>query len=221
MLELPLFPLNTVLFPATLIHLHIFEDRYKQMINQCLDSKQPFGVVSIAEGQEAYGLARPSIIGCTAHIARIQPLEHGRMEITAVGLERFEIQSLHHNRPYLVGSVALCPIDRSQPQLLAAAVDTLRPLVTRYISLLSLCDSDFRPPKLPPDPVALVYLAASLLQQIPLEQKQRVLNIDDALKLVSQVQTLYQFETKLLEAMMNRIDAQDDTDFLDSIFSDN
>ncbi len=107
MFELPLFPLHTVLFPGTPIHLHIFEDRYKQMINLCLDKHRPFGIVLIREGMEALGpLAEPYRIGCTAHIVHIQRLEQDRMNIVAIGQERFEIQSLDFLAiPYLAGLV--------------------------------------------------------------------------------------------------------------------
>lgn len=86
MYELPLFPLNTVLFPGTPIQLHIFEDRYLKMINRCIEEHKPFGVVLIEEGSEAFGpLAKPYRIGCTALIAKVEKLEDGRINITAVG----------------------------------------------------------------------------------------------------------------------------------------
>ncbi len=81
MFEIPLFPLNTVLFPGTPIHLHIFEERYKQMINLCLQEQRPFGVVLIRNGMEALGpLAEPFHIGCTAEIAHVERLEDGADE---------------------------------------------------------------------------------------------------------------------------------------------
>ena len=52
-MEIPLFPLTTVLFPGATIPLHIFEDRYKQMIAMCVEEKRPFGVLLIRSGQEA------------------------------------------------------------------------------------------------------------------------------------------------------------------------
>ena len=61
MATLPLFPLNTVLFPGMQLKLHIFEERYKLMINSCIESNQPFGVVLIKEGREAFDpIAIPS-----------------------------------------------------------------------------------------------------------------------------------------------------------------
>ena len=70
-MELPLFPLNTVLFPGATLPLHIFEDRYKEMISQCIEEHRPFGVLLIRKGREAGDLAEPFEIGTTAHIARV------------------------------------------------------------------------------------------------------------------------------------------------------
>ena len=70
MFELPLFPLNIVLFPGMPLSLHIFEDRYKLLIGKCLQERQPFGVVLIKKGIEALGpLAEPHHIGCTAFVS--------------------------------------------------------------------------------------------------------------------------------------------------------
>src|SRR5687767_13844296 len=102
MTELPLFPLNTVLFPAMPLKLHIFEERYKTMINECIDNNSPFGVLLIDTGADSGGpLAKPHLIGCTAHITRVQRLPFGRMNIMAVGRERFRVNALFQNKPYL------------------------------------------------------------------------------------------------------------------------
>ncbi|HQF70729.1 MAG TPA: LON peptidase substrate-binding domain-containing protein, partial [Promineifilum sp.] len=69
MYELPLFPLNLVLFPGMPLPLHIFEERYKEMVADCLRENRPFGVVLIAEGRAEGGApARPHVVGCTAEI---------------------------------------------------------------------------------------------------------------------------------------------------------
>jgi Lon protease-like protein len=221
MLELPLFPLNSVLFPGMLMNLHIFEERYKQMIGLCLKTRQPFGVVLIAEGKEAFGEAKPHLIGCTARIARTQPLEQGRMDITAVGQERFEIQSLRHDRPYLVGLVEMRPLERGTPQALADSVERLRPQVMRYVDILSRMENvRFHVPKFPSDPIAFAYLAAAILQQVPQIRKQKLLACHQANELLAEIRALYEFEVALLEMMVARAD-QNDVDFLNTLFSAN
>ena len=95
MFELPIFPLNTVLFPGMPLSLHIFEDRYKLMIGKCLQERRAFGVVLIRQGAEALGpLAEPNKIGCTAFISQVERLHQGRMNIGVIGQRRFRIISL-------------------------------------------------------------------------------------------------------------------------------
>ncbi|MBK7219538.1 MAG: LON peptidase substrate-binding domain-containing protein [Candidatus Promineofilum sp.] len=90
--------------------LHIFEERYKAMIADCIRDGRPFGVVLIAEGAAEGGPpATPHAIGCTAEVVQVQPLDEGRMLIVTVGRERFRIVRLHHDRPYLVGVVEPAP----------------------------------------------------------------------------------------------------------------
>jgi len=92
MRELPLFPLNSVLFPGLALHLHIFEERYKRMIEYCIAQDQSFGVVLIKRGMEALGpIAEPYSIGCSARIHNIQKLDQGKMNIIIIGEERFKI----------------------------------------------------------------------------------------------------------------------------------
>jgi Lon protease-like protein len=73
--ELPIFPLNVVLFPGMPLPLHIFEERYKSMINRCIQAGHAFGVVLIREGQEVGPPARPHDVGTTAVIAVERPAE--------------------------------------------------------------------------------------------------------------------------------------------------
>lgn len=106
-MDLPLFPLNTVLFPGMTLPLHIFEPRYKQMINECIEREWPFGVVLIEEGPEIGGGARPHRVGVTARITAVERLEDGRMSIDTVGQDRFEILDTHERQPFLTGEVEL------------------------------------------------------------------------------------------------------------------
>ena len=89
--ELPLFPLNVVLFPGMRMPLHIFEERYKTMIGQCVEREQPFGVVLIKEGKEVGDPAEPFRTGTSARITRVARLEEGRMNIVTHGERRFEL----------------------------------------------------------------------------------------------------------------------------------
>src|SRR3990172_1239116 len=104
-LELPLFPLNAVLFPGATLPLHIFEERYKQMIRHCLEEKTPFGVMLIRKGNEVGEPAEPFAVGTTAHIARAEHLQEGRMNLICLGGQRFRLLKTLRSEPYLVGEV--------------------------------------------------------------------------------------------------------------------
>jgi Lon protease-like protein len=94
-----LFPLGVVLFPETLLPLHIFEERYKTMIGECLESDREFGVVY-------YNGSEMRSKGCTAKVIRLMKrYPDGRMDILTKGERRFTIESLQEERPYLEGIV--------------------------------------------------------------------------------------------------------------------
>ena len=97
--DIPLFPLNVVLMPGAPLPLHIFEDRYKQMVNECLESESEFGMVLADEG----GTRR---VGCTARIVElVERYEDGRMLILVEGSRRFKLNSILTGKPYYVGEV--------------------------------------------------------------------------------------------------------------------
>jgi len=97
--EIPLFPLNVVLMPGTPLPLHIFEERYKQMVNECLDSETEFGMV-LADEDGTRG------VGCTARIVElVQRFEDGRMVILVEGSRRFKLNNIMTGKPYYVGDV--------------------------------------------------------------------------------------------------------------------
>ncbi len=89
--ELPLFPLNTVLFPDGPLPLRIFETRYVDMVRRCMREETGFGVVLIAEGPEAGGPARFVGVGTEASIVDFDRLEGGLLGIRCRGRERFRV----------------------------------------------------------------------------------------------------------------------------------
>lgn len=98
-MRIPLFPLETVLFPGTALPLHIFEQRYREMVADCLSGDKVFGVVRSDGDQMA-------IIGCTAKIVRVvKRYEDGRLDILCEGVRRFEIEALDESRTFLQADV--------------------------------------------------------------------------------------------------------------------
>jgi Lon protease-like protein len=98
-LYLPLFPLDIVLFPDMLLPLHIFEERYKEMIGECLQTKTAFGIIYAHD-------ETVEEIGCTAEISKvIKRYPDGRMDILILGRQRFQILFLDSGKAYLQGNV--------------------------------------------------------------------------------------------------------------------
>ncbi|MBA2381220.1 MAG: LON peptidase substrate-binding domain-containing protein [Chloroflexi bacterium] len=106
-MELPLFPLNTVLCPGIALPLHIFETRYRAMVRDCLETTSPFGVVLIRQGREVgAGAISFTGIGTIAEIRDAGSYDDGRYDLLIVGTRRFEIRHvLSVRRPYLVAEV--------------------------------------------------------------------------------------------------------------------
>ena len=134
--ELPIFPLNTVLFPGGPLHLRIFEQRYLQMITQCMKSESPFGVCLIADGREAGKPAVPHAIGVKAHLLDWDMEQLGLLHIRARGGERFRILT-SHTEP---GGLIRAQVERILPELrlpppesMNDLVGALRGLVTKAI----------------------------------------------------------------------------------------
>lgn len=203
MQEIPLFPLNTVLFPGMPLQLHIFEERYKQMVAYCQETDSPFGVVLIRQGFEALGpLAAPFGVGCTAQIKHLQPLEQGRFELSAVGLERFHVRSFKIDQPYLVGVIEDFPLQMDDSPAILKAEIRLRPWLERYVRSLTQDEHvEAAIENFPEDPLGLAFLAAVVVQVPPL-QKQTLLEVERCVDLLEQMRPLYRREVALVESII-------------------
>jgi len=204
---LPLFPLNTVLFPGMPISLHIFEERYKVMINRCIDTRTPFGVVLLQSGsevQEGGSSAIPYSIGCTAYITQVQRLSQGRMNLIAVGADRFQIVNLSYAELYLTGNVEYLELTNLDTPALADRSHRLRHWIDRYLSSIAKVENiSFDRDQLPDDTLQLAYLAATLLR-VPNVDKQQLLIINDALTLVERILSLYRKEMAILQVLLSQ-----------------
>jgi Lon protease-like protein len=174
-------------------------------VNECIQNRQPFGVVLIEQGRaEGDPNVQPVMVGCTAQITQVQPLRDGRMTITTVGRERFRILSLKHDRPYLIGLVEMHPMAAISRDQLASNGARLRVWVDRYLTILKRAGQvHYEQRQLPGDPLALAYLASVLLQQISLNQKQELLESEDALEMLAELQDIYRREVSLLDALLD------------------
>jgi uncharacterized protein len=203
---LPLFPLGTVLYPGLLLPLHIFEDRYRQLVRDLRSGPEPrrFGVVAIREGRETgvNGVSALYEIGCTATLRRITEHEDGRFDLITVGTQRFRLTSeLDHSQPYLQGEVDLIDEEtgaEAEAHLAARAVQRgfrayLDALAARGVTQISV-------PELPDEPVVLSYLvAASVIAD--LTDKQALLAEPDALSRLTAERAMLSREAAMLRSL--------------------
>lgn len=109
--QLPVFPLNAVLFPGVTMPLHVFEDRYRALVHHLLaipeKSERVFGIVAIREGYEvgAHGVQSVHRVGCLAQMTMVEAHPDGRFDIEVVGRQRIRLDSMDTSGPYLVGDV--------------------------------------------------------------------------------------------------------------------
>ena len=181
--KLPLFPLKqVVLFPGASLTLHIFEERYRLMIERCLEQSGPFGVVLIRQGPEVGGEAVPHSVGTTATISDSVRLEDGRYYLTTVGQRRFRVQYIAQRQPYMLASVVYLPEDAGGPAV-ADQAGELRALYARYWAAIAAATGHRREPEsLPENPIELTYWMAQRLQ-VDNIHKQRWLEADVATRL--------------------------------------
>jgi ATP-dependent Lon protease len=105
-MEIALFPLpNIVLFPNIVVPLHIFEDRYKSMINNCIDQDEVFGLVLLRSGAEEESEQTIHRVGVSARVVEVERLEEGRMNILCEGESRFRVYRFTQQVPFWKGTV--------------------------------------------------------------------------------------------------------------------
>lgn len=175
-LELPLFPL-TVLFPGTVLPLHIFEPRYRQMIAACQRENKPLGIV-LPKPESAFMHEVPHTIGTMAEIHNLERLEDGRYTLNAVGTKRFRILSENRDKAYISATVE--PYEDSTPQEsdLARTTQQARKMFEEYLAmLLQEANEPDVQANLPDEAEDLSYFIASFLMNIEDTQKQHFLEM--------------------------------------------
>lgn len=204
-MELPLFPLRTVLFPGMPLPLNIFEPRYRQMTRELLESGGQFGVLLIREGEEVGGGAIPHEVGTAAVIEACQELPNGRYALTARGTRRFRLLRMLPPRPYPYGDVEFIDDDSGRPDdpRLLSALETVKTTFPVYFRLaLSLSDQWARGMRLPSAPHDLVNFLAPWIQ-VDETVKQRLLEIEPAADRVAHL-------AEVLDDLLTRTRAQVD-----------
>jgi hypothetical protein len=202
---LPLFPLGSVLYPGLLLPLHIFEDRYRQLVHDLLDGPEPrrFGVIAIREGSEtgADNVSALYQIGCTATVRRVSERDDGRFDLVTIGAERFRLTELDHSKPYLQGEVDLLPEETGDEAAADLAVQSVQRAFRTYVDALAARGvTQVSVPDLPSEPISLSYLvAASIIAD--LQDRQVLLAEPDALRRLTAERTLLSRETVMLRTL--------------------
>lgn len=201
---IPLFPVETVLFPHTGLPLRIFEPRYREMVMYCIEQDSPFGVVSIRKGS-AIGdpNVEPHEIGTLARVGRMRRQPDGVIHLIALGEERFQIVRLIRDEaPYLKAQVRLWrdaePFDWEAQQRYADEVaEQFRKFLRLALDLSGVRADEI---ELPRTPTTLSFVIASTLQlEIPL--RQYLLELQDT---TERLRLLHQ----MLEHMMHALETE-------------
>ena len=189
--ELPLFPLNTVLFPSLPLPLHIFEERYKLMIGTCVVTDNLFGVCLIKEGVEVGGPAEPFEIGTIARISEVERMPDGRMNLMTFGTGRFRLDEVIQREPYLIGRVVVLDAGGEAPpeELVGDVADRLLRYLREVRGAARLPDRG----ELLADVDRLSYLAAATLG-LPARERQSFLEMDSPHDRLRQAQSLLRRE---------------------------
>jgi hypothetical protein len=204
--SLPLFPLPSVLFPGVVLPLHVFEERYRVLVQRLLETPEGlprrFGVVAIRQGllseqgsiapaesesesesdgdgpaERAAGALHP--IGCTAELRQVDNRDDGTYEIVTVGVERFALHAVDATtEPYLVGEVEMLPAQTDSGPEVELLAQRAGALFEEYISAVaSIGGAEVAAIDLPDEPDVLSYLVGSTAL-LTLEDKQSLLEQD-------------------------------------------
>lgn len=115
MIEMPQFPLRSVLFPSMVLPLHVFEPRYRTMVHDLMEGDRRFGVVMIERGSETGGDDQRADVGTVARILEAEEFPDGRWGLVAVGVERYTVTRWLEDDPYPRAEVELWPDEDGAP----------------------------------------------------------------------------------------------------------
>ena len=205
---LPLFPLTTVLFPGMRLPLHIFEQRYRQLVRDLLDQPEPrqFGIIAIRKGREtgSEGVTALHEIGCVATVRQVKPLDDGMYDLVVVGTQRFRLQSLERSLPYFRGEIEPLPDEVGDAQVAALAAQRVQTAFRAYLNALAdrgggvIAVAD-----LPDEPLLLSYIVGAAMI-IDLPERQALLAAPDALTRLRAERSLLVREVGMLRATTSR-----------------
>ena len=200
--ELPLFPLNVVLFPGMVLPLHIFEPRYRLMIRRCLEQGSLFGVV-LVQPDSPQGEEHPHQIGTLAQIMTAERLDDGRFNLLTEGKKRFRILEERRDQPFLMALVEEFEDKHSEPEALEALQQKASGLFRRYIRvMLAVAGREQLRLDLPSDAEGLSYLIAYCLDLSDAE-KQQLLELTSTCRRLELEIAILKREEQILRRMLS------------------
>lgn len=165
--ELPLFPLPVVLFPGVPMPLHIFEPRYRRMLEDIQLRDSLFGLSYFDISASESSVPPVGHIGCVAEVTEVQPMPDGRSNILTVGLIRYSVEAyVEHGDPYLVGEVSLFEDEDEDNESLARGAHEVSTLFQRIaLAVRIINDERASLPEIPDvDPEQLSFLVAAAIE---------------------------------------------------------
>jgi len=193
---LPLFLLRTVLFPHMPLSLQVFEERYKQLVEDCLSTGKTFGVVAIKQGEEVGGDATPCKVGTLARIQHVEKLDDGRINLIVTGASRFRVLRQVPGKPYLQADVDY--LREEDPPLDGILSGRVKKAFESYIAgLRQIAPNLSAVPAIPSEDEVLGYLVAATVET-PLEARQRLLEAQTPAERMEMELQILRFEADLV-----------------------
>ncbi|WP_141002902.1 LON peptidase substrate-binding domain-containing protein [Nocardioides humi] len=202
--QLPMFPLNAVLYPGVSVPLHVFEDRYRALVHHLLRTDDPsrrlFGSVAIREGYEVGDHGNQSLyrVGVRLQLTDVEARPDGTFDIVAVGRDRIQLDRLLTSGDYPVGEVTLLP--GQEAEVPAEIVEQARATFTAYRHVLRSIAGDPLQGDLPSDPTYLSWTLAACTP-LPMGERQQLLEASDAAERLVLVTELLRAELRAMNVI--------------------
>ena len=211
---LPLFPLDMVLFPYSRTQLHIFEQKYRLMIESCLENNRPFGIALIRSGEEVGEHAEPYMVGTKVRILDTHRYDDGRFDLTVEGVERFRIRAINEDAPFLRGSIEnLIELDEPDSdrlfELCAEARSMAEMLIKEHVD-----NQEFAIKVLfPDDPEQLSFAIANMLDFSPIRKQFFLELVETSVRLEYLIEILSEL-SRNIESPLRKLTAIDLKDWV-------
>ncbi|AIY19874.2 LON peptidase substrate-binding domain-containing protein [Pimelobacter simplex] len=202
--QLPMFPLNAVLYPGISVPLHVFEDRYRALVHHLLRVEDPadrlFGSVAIREGYEVGDHGNQSLfrIGVRLQLTEVESHPDGTFDIVAVGRDRLQLDRLRGGGEFPVGEVTL--LDEPAGAVPDDVVERARATFTAYRHVLGEIAGDPLEGELPRDPAYLAWTLAAATP-LPMAEHQQLLEAADPTERLILVTDLLRSELRAMNVI--------------------